>query len=279
MSEIYSIDKAYAHKIQDMLALQREHGEIETRLGSADFARSGDVAIIRINGIMLKGFGYAGLATDTIGVKNQLRAAAKNDSIKGIMMIIDSPGGSVSGMSSLVDTVNTVKKKKPVAAAVDDLGASAALWLASQADSVSVNRSGLVGSIGAFTILYDDSEAFEEAGVKAHLVSSGDLKGGGPGVPVSEDEIAEVQSEVDFFAAQFKSELAKGRNIPVDKVEKMATGAVFTPKDAKRLGLVDTIADVEKALENFKAEVSSPNRGAGVRRKLRTLQLRRKAYE
>jgi signal peptide peptidase SppA len=275
MSEILAIDNFYAKKIESILAMRDSGVKIEAAARGGEFNKAGNVAIIPVRGMMMKGFGFDGLATDTIGLKNKLRAADKNDAVSGIFMIVDSPGGDTAGMASLIDTLNDIKKRKPIHAAIDDIGGSAAYWLASQADTVSVSRTGATGSIGVFTVLHDTSEALEKAGIKTHIISSGDLKGSGEGVPISDERIAEIQKRVDFFADAFIKEVSTGRGIPIESVEKLATGAVFTPKEAKRNGLVDTIADVETALNNFKATLDGPNRGARIRRKLKITKHRR----
>lgn len=224
-------------------------------------------AIIQINGPMTKGenlWTMFGFATSTLAVRAALRDAVADSDVKSIMLLIDSPGGEVSGTDELAEDVRAANRAKPVHAFVDDLGASAAMWVASQAETITSNRMAMVGSIGVYTVVVDASEAFEAQGVKVHVVSTGDFKGGAFGAPVSEAQLAEVQKRVDSINVEFKAAVKRGRGMKAAALDKIADGRVFMSAEAKELGLIDSVGSFEKALGGLEKAVRARGRGSRV---------------
>ena len=127
------------------------------------------------------------------------------------LLHIDSPGGHVAGTKELADDVAAVDQSKPVHAYLEDAGASAAYWIASQARSVTANAMAMVGSLGTFTVLYDLSKAAAMEGVQVRIVSTGERKGAAaPGTPVTDADVAEAQRLVDGFDAFFRAAVRDG---------------------------------------------------------------------
>lgn len=218
---------------------------VETPNGGAYAVHPGGVASVSIVGQMMKGPSKFG-GTSTVAVRSALRAAARDKEVSAIVLSIDSPGGHVAGTQELADDVAAVNETTPILAHIDDLGASAAYWVASQASSISVNRSGMVGSIGVMTSLIDSSGKAEAEGIKVIPVTSGPLKGAGmPGTEVTEEQIAETQSRVDAMAAQFFEAVKTGRGMDDKALAKVNTGAVFTATEALDLGLVDHVRSMD----------------------------------
>jgi signal peptide peptidase SppA len=167
--------------------------------------------------------------------------AAENDrAVERIALMIESPGGSVGGVADLAATIREIKK--PTSAFIRDIGASAAYWIASQADDVFVSRTGAVGSIGVYTAIADTSKAYEDAGVKIHLIASGDFKGVGvQGIEIKEEALAGVKEEVMAYFREFTGSVAEGRGMPEKQVLSVADGRVFVGRDAVDLGLADGV--------------------------------------
>src|SRR5690606_31819803 len=115
----------------------------------------------------------------TVRTRRAIRSAAADKSVSAIMLLIDSPGGSVSGTSDLADDVANAKKKKPVYAYIEDTCCSAAYWVASQCSAIYANPTAIVGSIGTYMVVADYSRMAENAGVKVHCISTGKYKGAG----------------------------------------------------------------------------------------------------
>jgi len=215
-------------------------------------ARDG-VAIVPLSGPMTKyqtSFQSLVGGTSTVQTRQAIRAANADPSVRAVLLHIESPGGTASGTQELYDAISGSRKK--VYAYVEDLGASAALWAASAADTVYANRSAQIGSIGTFVTIQDTSGAYAKEGVKVHVISSGGVKGGGAdGVPVTDAYLAEAQKRVDAITEQFVEAVAAGRaraGMTPAKVRELADGRMHTAPAAKSLGLIDRIASFDDAL-------------------------------
>ena len=214
---------------------------------NATTANDGAVAAIPVHGVIMKRvpavFTMLGIeATGTVETSMAIRAALDDDSVEQIELSIDSPGGSVAGVQQLADLIHEARKIKPIKAVVSDMAASAAYWLASQADTIEANPSALIGSIGVYRVLVDSSKAMDDEGVRVHLIKSGEHKGTGtPGVAISDAQIEEEQRIVDDVAEMFVEAVARGRGLSVDTVSNFATGSTWFADKAQPMGLVDEL--------------------------------------
>lgn len=209
-----------------------------------------NIAIVRIVGPIQKGLSKFG-GTSTILTRRAIGQALADDAIEAIMLAIDSPGGSVAGVQDLADTVARASARKPVVAYIEDLGASAAYWIASQAQRITVNTSGMVGSIGVFTLLEDSTGLAERAGIRIIPVTTGPFKTmGAPGTPITEEHIAEVQRQVDGMAALFFGAVKRGRKWSDRALAQVADGRIWIGPEAQALGLVDGVQTFDAALQD-----------------------------
>lgn len=205
------------------------------------------IAHIQIIGTMMKRASSLEESTSTIWIRRQIRLAANDDLVNGIILHIDSPGGTVAGTEDLAEEVAAAAAIKPVHAYIEDLGASAAYWVASQASSIRANPSALVGSIGTFAVVHDSSKRAKKLGIQVHVIRAGDFKGSGtPGTEVSEQELNEYQRLIDQLNSRFIASVQKGRNIK--KIDAVADGRVFIASEALKLGLVDKVQAVESLI-------------------------------
>ena len=215
---------------------------------SASFAKVEGVAIIQIEGAMMKADSKFG-GTSTIRIRQAIRAAVQDPEIDSILLHIDSPGGTVSGTKELADEVLSARQSKPVHAYIEDLGASAAYWVASQCETISANLTAEVGSLGVVAVIYDQSKQFERMGVKVHVVSTGKFKGAGaPGSEISADMLAEVQELVDDLHEVFMTAVLSGRKMERAELDAIADGRVFLASKALKLGLVDAVETVDEMI-------------------------------
>ncbi len=208
---------------------------------------SGSTAIIPIIGPMLKGQSLLGRLgfqeCDTSEVTAAVNRAASDPAIAAIILKIDSPGGSARGVGDLSDAVYAARAAKPVVAFIEDLGASAAYHVASQATKVYSNRSGVVGSIGVYAVVPDLSQLYSNIGVKVHVLRAGEFKGAGTsGTQITDAQLAEFQRVVDGLAELFVAAVARGRGFSVSKAKGLADGRVHIGQQAVAIGLVDGLA-------------------------------------
>jgi signal peptide peptidase SppA len=243
--------------------------DAEARSGRSDGdARDYDVidgvAVISMVGPMTKARTSFGTGASTVEVRRMVRSAAMDPEVKGIMLRIDSPGGSVSGTEDLARDVAAANRKKPCATYFEDTGCSAAYWVGCQAASVWANRTAMVGSIGTYAVLYDSSGYAESVGVKVHVLSTGQYKGAGvDGAPVTDEQLAEFQRTVDSLNEHFLSAVARGRKMGLAQVRQIADGRVHVARsqnggsDALSLGLIDAVGSFDQAMADLRKTASS----------------------
>lgn len=215
------------------------------------------VALIALDGPIMKHASSFGGAS-TVETRRALRAAVNDAQVTAILLQIDSPGGTVAGTGDLADEIFAARQKKPVYAYIEDLGASAAYQIASQADKVFVNPSGAVGSIGVYSVVRDLSGMAEEMRIKVHVIKAGEFKGAGvPGTPVTDQQLAEFQRTVNAYYGAFIDAVARGRGMDRDKVEQLADGRVHIGQAAVKLGLADQVATLDQALSDLRQRASA----------------------
>jgi signal peptide peptidase SppA len=215
----------------------------------------GTTAIIPIIGPTSK---YGGFGTaSTMKIREQVRAAATDDTVESVLLYVDSPGGAVAGNRDLARDVRELNKVKPVHAYAADMMASAAYGVASQAGKIVANEGAIVGSIGTMSALVDTSGAYEKAGVKVHPITSGGVKGMGmPGTKITQEQIQHQQQLINKVSAQFVNSVAEGRGFSQAKAKELADGRLHIAADAASIGLVDAVASLESSIDNLQSETS-----------------------
>lgn len=219
------------------------------------YALDGGVALLSLTGPMSKG-GSPSMGNDasTVALRRQVRQAAADPDAKAILLKIDSPGGEVAGTSDLAADVKAAGQVKPLYVYIEDLGASAAYWVASQANAIYAGPSARVGSIGTYLAVEDSSGMADKLGLKVHVVKAGDYKGAGvPGSPVTPDHLAHFQAQVDDLNAHFVSGVQRGRGMTAEQAKALADGRVYVGAKARNAGLVDGITSYDAVLTRLKA--------------------------
>lgn len=216
----------------------------------------GSVAIIDIRGPLTKNISFMSFffgGTSIELVRRAINAAAGDKDIETIFLHVDSPGGSVDGIAGLVDAIASAVKSKPVIAQVDGMAASAALHAIAGATKIFAHRMDLIGSIGTRMFFVDSSGMFEQQGLKAIPVDTGEFKSAGAdGTVITENQIAHFQHLVDTFESDFEAALRKGRGMTAAKVSAVANGKMFLATEALELGLIDGIQPTDKSIEGLR---------------------------
>jgi len=176
-----------------------------------------------------------------------------DETIKAVLIRIDSPGGIVGPSQEIYQRLLKLKGKKPIVVSMGALGASGAYYIACAADTIYALPGTLTGSIGVLMEFVDVSEGIAKLGIKAGSIASGALKdAGSPFRPMTEAERAYFQEVIDDSHAQFVEAVAKGRRLPIDKVRELANGRIYTGRQAQKLGLIDRLGGYDQALEEAK---------------------------
>lgn len=185
----------------------------------------------------------------------------KNDNNKGIILSLDTPGGTVYEADELYLKLMEYKEKtgRPIWAYMKSQCCSGGVYLASSADEQYANRICNTGSIGVIMSTYDLSELYEKLGVKeVNIVSAENKDMGSMGKPMTAEQKAIYQSIVDEYYNQFVDIVAKGRDMSVDEVKKLADGRIYTASQAVENGLIDGIK-TEEEFETYVKEQSGVN--------------------
>lgn len=210
----------------------------------------GNVAVVELSGTMTKYGSSFSREGSTLRARKAIRAAANDPNITGILLKIDSPGGTIAGTQDLANDVRTAATRKNVVAFCEDQCCSAAFWVASQADNVyAANDTTIVGSIGTLMVVEDWSKYAENKGVKVHLVKTGSMKGAGvPGTAVSEDHLLSWQKTVNELNSSFVGAVQKGRSMTKAEIKALTDATLHTGAEAIEMKLIDGIQSLDKVL-------------------------------
>ena len=216
------------------------------------------VAVINIEGTIVCGadskenlFQQAnGITSGTI--MKQIREAAADDSVKALVLRIDSGGGSATAAEEVGRELLRFKEqtKKPIVATMGNTGASAAYWIAACAsDKIYANATTLTGSIGVYMPYMNTEELFKKIGITSDKIKSGPYKDiMSNDRPMTTEEKQILQNIVDELYDQFVYTVSAGRRMETSKVRAIADGRIYTGRQAKNIGLVDELGDYYDAL-------------------------------
>lgn len=238
---------------------EKEEGLCVVPVANADGKGTVNVAVIPVCGVLMKQQSSMCDSTSLVQLRRDVRLAAAEPNIQAILLLVDSPGGTSAGTSDAARAVDAATQSKPVWAFCEDLCASAAYFIASQADRVVANdRTAKIGSIGTFIGFHDFSRQAEAQGVEALVFSTGPLKAAGfDGAPVTDEQRQYFQSIVDQTQVSFSAAVKSSRGLSDEQLAQATTGAVFLADQAMSMGLIDAISDFESTLTALAASVVS----------------------
>jgi len=212
------------------------------------------IGVIYIEGIITGGRGEGGVfgvqASGPV-ILTHLRQAGEDDSIKAVLIRINSPGGSAAASQEIGDEIDKVRKEgKLVIASMGDVAASGGYWIAARADRIIANPATMTGSIGVIMETQDMQELFDKIGISPQTIKSGPHKDmGSPNRPLTTEERDILQDMVNDIYDQFVDVVADGRKMDRQKVMDLADGRIFTGRQAKENGLVDELGNYYDAVD------------------------------
>lgn len=192
---------------------------------------------------------------------NALKRAQKDSSVKGIILKINSPGGTVAMSQEIYNEILRLRAKKPVVVSMRDVAASGGYYIASAADRIWADPGTLTGSIGVIFSTFDAGELLnQKLGIKTNVIKSGKFKDiGSPYRSMTRDEKSLLQNVINSTYEQFVSAIVDGRvkrqdNYSIEKgyltvqnLRKYADGRIFTGAQAKKLGFIDQLGGLYEA--------------------------------
>lgn len=253
-------------------------GRREADAGLAELVRilagSGDVdknrphiaVVPAVGGITMQSsesIGSSGI-TATAMLKT-LRRLKKSDSVKAVVLRLDSPGGSPLASDLIWKEVMDLKKEKPVIASVGGMAASGGYYIACAADRIIAERTSIVGSIGVFGGKFVVGPALEQIGVTSYTFPASPEPDAAaraaymsPLTPWDAETRGRVEDHMRQIYELFLKRVAEGRRQPVDKVRSNAEGAIFSGLQGRDRGLVDDVGGLKQALEVARARAGLP---------------------
>lgn len=175
----------------------------------------------------------------------------KDDDIKAVVLRVNSPGGSVSAASQIKDALDELAKTKPIVASYGEYAASGGYWISANASHIFSDATTLTGSIGVFGMIPEFSKTARNL-LHINVTSVPSNKHSdmyGSMRPLSSEEVAYVQKDIEYIYKEFTSLVAEGRDMTVEAVDELGQGRVWVGRDALNNGLVDTIGGLKEALD------------------------------
>src|SRR5262245_21786497 len=228
---------------------------------SADLPFSDRVQVVDIEGELIQ----------SRPIIDQLKRYEDSNSVKAILLNIDSPGGGVAVSQEIYAEIKRLreKKDKTIVAYLSSTGASGAYYVACAANKIVANPGTIVGSIGVIAEWLNYADLLEWAKVKDVVFKTGEFNDtGSPSRPLTENERKYFQGLIDDMYVQFLEAVSGGRKLDLQEVRSVADGRVFTGRDAKERKLIDEIG-------NFQDAVDLTAKLSGISGKPRLLRLNR----
>ncbi len=206
---------------------------------NAVFSMGDRIAVVKVKGVI----------KESKTVIDQLLRFMKDRSVKAIVLRIDSPGGGVGPSQEIYEEVRKIGDKKKVVVSIGSVAASGGYYIACAADKIVANPGTIIGSIGVIIKFANVEELVKKIGFKSVIIKSGEYKDVmSPFRSVTEQEERMLQEVIDNIHNQFIEAIADGRNLKKEEVTAIADGRIFSGEQAKALGLVDSLGNLQDAI-------------------------------
>ena len=191
-----------------------------------------------------------GIIADSQETIRQLRRFREDENIKAIVLRVDSPGGVVGPSQEIYREVEKTRQVKKVVASMGAVAASGGYYVVASADGIIANPGTITGSIGVIMEYTNFKELLSKIGLAPVVIKSGEFKDtGSPVRDITPEEEKYLQAFVTELHEQFVAAIADGRKMDIETVRQLADGRIYTGADAKSLGLVDRIGNLEDAVQ------------------------------
>ena len=224
-------------------------------------AAPGSIAVISMSGPLMKNDQYCG-PVGTATINQWIKDADANVNIDGIILKVDSPGGTVDGTEEMARTIQGTKK--PIVTYVDGLAASAAYWIGSSSDEVIANgKTAMIGSIGTMMKFGDIQPVLEKAGIKFHEIyasKSIDKNKAFRDATKDGNYTSLINEILDPLNEVFLSSVQKNRLGKLSDKENVLTGKTYIATEAKKYGLIDKIGSMDDAIKSIRVMADNKNK-------------------
>lgn len=216
-----------------------------------------------LTGTLGEGFGdkigvveIDGVITDAKDTMADIVRFKEDESIKGVIVRINSPGGSVGPSQEIHRELKKLAAKKKVYISASSVCASGGYYIASAGEKIYANPSTITGSIGVIMEQVVAEELLRKIGIQPNTIKAGKYKDvGSPFRKMKDEERVYFQKILDAIHDQFIKDVAEGRKLPLDRARELSDGRIYTGMEAKELGLIDSIGTFYDALDAMKTEL------------------------
>lgn len=226
----------------------------------SDYPRKGNIAVIIANGVIIDGQGRdSETGSDTL--TDQINQATHDDKIKGIILRVNSPGGSITASEQIRESVSAARTAgKPVVVSMGGMAASGGYWISTPANWIVASPTTLTGSIGIFGIINTVENLLGKVGVNTDGVATSPFADISTTKVLPEPAVRLIQLSVQHGYQRFISLVAKSRHKTFQQIDAIAQGHVWTGFDAKNIGLVDQLGDFDDAVNKMQllAHIQKP---------------------
>jgi len=207
--------------------------------GKFSFSSRDKVAVLTIQDVIIDSDKYL----------ESLNKIRKNNSVKALVVRINSPGGAVGPSQEIYSELQNIKEKFPVVASMGAVAASGGYYIACAADTIYANPGTITGSIGVIAQFLSYKDLLDWAKIDVKVIKSGKFKDvGSPFRTMNEEDIKYFQQLIDNVYDQFKSTVAVTRNLNKKEIDSIADGRVFSGEQAQVLNLVDELGNLNDAI-------------------------------
>ena len=206
------------------------------------------IAIVNVEGSIVTGeVSYNVAGSDTI-VKN-IRKAIKDDSVKALVLRVNSPGGDVWASELITNALNEFKSSgRPIISSMGDIAASGGVWVTTLSDEIWAKPETLTGSIGVYGIVPTLDGIYDWAGIQVDGISSTKAGEWDERFAMPDYVTNSIQASIDNTYDKFVNKVAENRDMPFKEVLSIAGGRIWSGEKALQLGLVDKIGDLDDAI-------------------------------
>jgi protease-4 len=198
------------------------------------------IAVIPIEGVL----------ADARNVLEQIDRYSDRDDVKAFVFRIDSPGGTVVAAQELYAAIRKLKGRKITLSSLGNVAASGGYYVASATDEILANPGTITGSIGVLSQYANFEDLLKKIGLRSTVLKSGRFKDvGSPLRQMTAEEAEYLQGLLDNIHKQFIRDVAQGRDKPIEQIEALSDGRVFTGEQARENGLVDRLGTFQDALD------------------------------
>lgn len=207
------------------------------------------IAVVFAKGPILYGEGTKNIIAQGVFIET-LKELAEDDWIKAIVLRVDSPGGSALTSELLWQTINEIKKQKPVLVSMGNVAASGGYYIAAGANQIFADPMSITGSIGVFASLPNASGLIQNMGINAETVETHpNAMGYSIFQPLSPAFEAQTKKSIEKTYSTFKQRVADGRKLSEETVEELSQGRVWTGKQALENGLIDSLGGLQATIQ------------------------------